>query len=390
MSKRKKILLIGPISSSGGREVMTNLLINSLNDYFSVEVFSTILMTRKSVALKSFNGQWGSLSLEILKSNPMITLLAILSRARSKRKGSLSEFSLNTVSLKFFNFNRRSNDIIKKKLAYQDFIIFSGEINNDWFQFIACECDRLNIPLLLRLTGQVDHVPNYFKKAEFQLNILAHSIKNEQKLRTYKALNIWQVDQTTVLEKELLKLEIKCNKNLIFGFLGRFTEEKGIIELLNCFKERDDKLIIAGSGKYADFVQTTARQSDNLTFVGKLNQNKIAHFFSQIDVLIIPSFVEGGPIVGVEAMAAGKLIISTRVGAMEERLKSTNNDFWFEHRNHLGLHTCVDRILDMSKKRNIEIRKNVRERYLKRNQFEIIKNTYRTIVEEIFNSKESI
>ena len=34
--------------------------------------------------------------------------------------------------------------------------------------------------------------------------------------------------------------------------------------------------------------------------------------------------------VGLEAMAAGKIIISTDVGAMKDRLLGTKNDFWFD------------------------------------------------------------
>lgn len=383
MSTLKRILLIGPISSSGGREVMTNLLVNSLKDHYCVAVFSTILMTRHSVALRTFNGRWSNLNLTLLKSNLFIRILALLSRARSKRDAPLSEFSVNSVSRKLFDFEKRSKSIVKDKVLSNDFVIYSGEINNNWYKFIAEQCHKSNIPLLLRLTGQVNEVPDYFRTTVFPLNILAHSIKNKNKLEGYEAIKIWQVDQTTVLEKELLRLEIKCNQDLTFGFLGRFTEEKGINELLDCFKEREDKLIIAGSGKFIKSVQDLDRQCDNLLFIGKLTQHEISNFFSQIDVLIIPSVIEGGPIVGVEAMAAGKLIISTRVGAMEERLKDTSNDFWFDHNDHNGLNNCIDKIKELPVERHIEIRESIRKRYMQRNQLRVIQHTYRSIIEKI-------
>lgn len=386
MSKQKKILLIGPISSSGGREVMTNLLINSLQDHYTVEVFSTILMTEKSVALRSFNGRWTNLNLAILNSNFLIKLLAFLSKARSKKTASLSEFAINTISRKLFDFGKRGKSIVKNKVRQHEVVIFSGEIHNNWYTYISRECQHSDIPLILRLTGQVETVPAFFSSPPFPLNILTHSVKNENMLKGCDLLKIWQVDQTTVLERELLDSSIAYDGNLTFGFLGRFTEEKGILQLLDCFKEREDSLIIAGSGTSIDAVEAVVNHKENVSYVGKLSQHEVGDFFSQIDVLIIPSFIEGGPIVGVEAMAAGKLIISTRVGAMEERLKDTGNDFWFDHSKDLDLAICIEKVKSLTEEQHIEIRKRIRQRYLVRNKLEVIQHRYRTIIEEISKS----
>ena len=47
-----------------------------------------------------------------------------------------------------------------------------------------------------------------------------------------------------------------------------------------------------------------------------------AEFYGSIDVFVVSSREEGGPITGVEAMAAGLPIITTPVGAMPERLRN--------------------------------------------------------------------
>ena len=98
---------------------------------------------------------------------------------------------------------------------------------------------------------------------------------------------------------------------------------------------------------------------------------------------MIPSFEEGGPIVGVEAMASGKLIISTKVGAMEERLAQTKNDFWFSHEEKSSLPDAINRVEALSIEDRMMIRKEVRNTYVKNNALGTIKAKYLQIISNL-------
>lgn len=110
------------------------------------------------------------------------------------------------------------------------------------------------------------------------------------------------------------------------GSISRLSEEKDISTLLTAFKLAlplcpELRLCLAGTGPEQGVLEKLAGDLEivpKVEFLGHVDQ---VRFFSQIDVVAITSLQEGGPIVGVEAMAAGAAIISTPVGAMRERIR---------------------------------------------------------------------
>jgi len=179
-----------------------------------------------------------------------------------------------------------------------------------------------------------------------------------------------------LLEKSLITIGINETKELKFGFIGRFSNEKGILELLDIFKAINERLIVAGGGPLQNQVESICVENNNLDYLGEIKANEIDVFFEKIDVLIIPSYEEAGPLVGIEAMAAGKLIISTRVGAMMERLKDTQNNFWFDINNENSLLEIIESINQKSPETIKRIREINREKYLKNYSFNNIKKQY--------------
>jgi glycosyltransferase involved in cell wall biosynthesis len=113
-----------------------------------------------------------------------------------------------------------------------------------------------------------------------------------------------------------------------FGTLSRLAPEKRLDVLLRAFAaaRRNGaraRLRIAGSGPLDAELRELAsnlRLHDATEFVGYVGANKPA-FYASLDVFVIASRQEGGPVTGVEAMAAALPIISTPVGAMPERLR---------------------------------------------------------------------
>lgn len=123
------------------------------------------------------------------------------------------------------------------------------------------------------------------------------------------------------------------------------------------------------------------KEYQNIRFMGYISPQKIDQALAQNDCLIIPSFNEGGPLVGIEGMAAGRLILSTKVGAMEERLIGTNNDFWFDINNYDSFKTAMDNLLGKSLEERLLIASNVRNKYLEYYSAQKISTNYIEAVE---------
>lgn len=101
------------------------------------------------------------------------------------------------------------------------------------------------------------------------------------------------------------------HKRITFGFIGRLEKIKGIIPLLSAFKKLpEDKceLYIAGEGTLKQEVLKAAETSKNIKFLGWM---KPGEFFSLIDVFVLPSEERGQPLSLLEAMASGRIIITS-------------------------------------------------------------------------------
>ena len=116
----------------------------------------------------------------------------------------------------------------------------------------------------------------------------------------------------------------KSHTPLQIGFLGRLEPVKGCDVLLKacCLLKKKKipfKLIIAGDGSqkkdYQEFIQKN-NLTDNIDFIGWINDK--AKFFSQIDIMCIPSRSEGQPLTLLESLSYKKpIVVSDCPGMLE-------------------------------------------------------------------------
>jgi len=110
----------------------------------------------------------------------------------------------------------------------------------------------------------------------------------------------------------------------IIGFVGQLNERKGFDALLPAFQQLVEKvpvavLLLAGVGDLQPEIEAFARANGfqkNIRLLGF--RNDIPDIMRTIDVLLLPSWWEGFGIVLIEAMAAGKPVITTNVSSMPE------------------------------------------------------------------------
>jgi glycosyltransferase involved in cell wall biosynthesis len=125
-------------------------------------------------------------------------------------------------------------------------------------------------------------------------------------------------------------------------FIGRLTEIKGLWVLLKAMEGIDGlQLIVAGDGASRDEHQRMARQlSLNASFLGRVGATEREQLLSGCDAVVIPSTVladgrsEGTPVVCLEAMAAGRVVIASRVGGLAEVIIDGENGLLFEQGDH--------------------------------------------------------
>lgn len=109
-----------------------------------------------------------------------------------------------------------------------------------------------------------------------------------------------------------IRTELNINNNcILFGNVGRFTNQKNHTFLIDIFNEihkmnENTKLILIGIGEKEEEIKQKVKDlklENDVIFAGfKKNVNE---YMSVMDVFLMPSLYEGLPVVGVEAQAAG-------------------------------------------------------------------------------------
>jgi glycosyltransferase involved in cell wall biosynthesis len=114
--------------------------------------------------------------------------------------------------------------------------------------------------------------------------------------------------------------------DLVFGFIGRVEQEKGIETLLEATKQLNQpnwKLKIAGRG-LDGYIKNLRRTYSDLR-IEWLGFTDSSEFYSSVDVVVIPSlWAEPLPYVVVEGLHAGKSLICASSGGIPEIARLSN------------------------------------------------------------------
>ena len=112
-------------------------------------------------------------------------------------------------------------------------------------------------------------------------------------------------------------------------FVGRLDPVKGVPLLLEAFvtvlgRHPDAQLTIVGDGAKRVEAENQARSlriTEAVTFAGYKTQAEVADLLEQSDLLVLPSFAEGVPVVLMEAMASRIPVIASRVAGVQELVR---------------------------------------------------------------------
>lgn len=129
-----------------------------------------------------------------------------------------------------------------------------------------------------------------------------------------------------------IKGKILAGKNNLF-FWGKLYEKKGVGHLIKAFKivsqkDKQTHLYIAGKGGLERKYKTMTKQNgllNKIHFLGFLNTNELKSYLKSANICILPSKYEGFGIAILEAMAAGKAVITSDKGGQTDFAKHNIN-----------------------------------------------------------------
>ncbi len=118
----------------------------------------------------------------------------------------------------------------------------------------------------------------------------------------------------------------------MLGFAGRLDDPRKNAELLFQALARlvelgeNVELRVTGhkTGNLGRLI-STYKLERHITFVGQLNFNELRSFYQSLSLFIIPSHQEGLGIVGIEALACGVPVVSTKCGGPQAYIRPGEN-----------------------------------------------------------------
>jgi len=164
------------------------------------------------------------------------------------------------------------------------------------------------------------------------------------------------IDVTAFERAQPLPL-LKAEDGTVVGIVARLDLQKGFEYLLRaardlCKTTPDLKIVIVGEGpdreKIEEMIEQYGLQS-NVILAGQ--QSNMPAVYAAMDIFVLPSLNEGLPMTVLEAMAASKPVIASRVGAIPSVIKDGENGLLVAAKDSEGLRNAIASLLSDPERR---------------------------------------
>ncbi|WP_400076781.1 glycosyltransferase family 4 protein [Winogradskyella sp. R77965] len=145
---------------------------------------------------------------------------------------------------------------------------------------------------------------------------------------------------TDKLEKANILNQHKDKNAILYLYVGRIVEAKGINELLLTWvafeKGKNVALYLVGDGPEREKYQDRLKELKltNVFFIGRVSYDKVADYYQSANVFIIPTLEDNWSLVIPEAMASGLPILSSVYNGCYPEYITKNNGWVFDPLNY--------------------------------------------------------
>jgi glycosyltransferase involved in cell wall biosynthesis len=203
---------------------------------------------------------------------------------------------------------------------------------------------------------------------------VSNEVKREMLKYKIPEEKITVIDNGIALERFEKVAETKKMKNrlgfeektIVIGTIGSLGIEKGHIYLLEAARQildlvKDLKFLLVGDGPLRKPLEEKSEElgiKKHVIFLGL--RKDIPELLMAMDIFVLPSIKEGLPIAMLEAMAAKRPVIATRVGAIPRVIEKKNIGILVEPKDINGLRDAIMNLIIDRGKRDILAREGFR------------------------------
>ncbi|MCI0921626.1 glycosyltransferase family 4 protein [Sphingobacterium rhinopitheci] len=170
-------------------------------------------------------------------------------------------------------------------------------------------------------------------------------------------------------------------------YIGRLSEEKGIIQLLEAISKTDYRIKIFGTGPLEKQVQDYADINSNIEYLGFQNKEILQKEINSANALIVPSVCyEGMPMTIIEAFAMGTPIICSNIGILKQMVVPLYTGIQFDPYNRASIISALDTWSNMDIHTKELISKNCinefQNKYTAKIYISLIEEVYQQLIKE--------
>ena len=175
-------------------------------------------------------------------------------------------------------------------------------------------------------------------------------ISGERVVRIYNGIELDRF-QPDLKRSNLRKQWGISTKAPVIGAIGRLVWQKGFEYLIEAMPEilqdiSQAKLLLVGEGPLRHELEGLARKlnvNTRVIFTGF--RSDIQDLLSIIDILSVPSLLEGFPMITLEAMAMAKPIVATQIGGIVEQISDSDEGILVPPRDTESLVSAILRLI---------------------------------------------
>lgn len=171
-----------------------------------------------------------------------------------------------------------------------------------------------------------------------KIMVYSHNIIREDSLERWAGKIV--IARQHFIDSDSFKIKKDyLSRECIVGYIGRFSEEKGIMHLLHAIpdtisKKPDIHFLFIGDGPLKHTIRRYIQDNNlnnTITLHDWVSHDILPDCFNQMRLLIIPSDTEGLPNVMLEAMACGTPVLANPVGAIPDMIIEGKTGFLMEN-----------------------------------------------------------
>ena len=208
-------------------------------------------------------------------------------------------------------------------------------------------------------------------KAFYKLALNANKkifFQNTDDINTFKKASIMRDDKIVLVKGSGVNLEKfkysqkETQDTIHFLFIGRLVKEKGIVEYLKAatkIKRKYKGMVEFHVVGDFDDNPSAISESDLIEYV-KLNSiiyhgfiSNMPELLKKCDVFVLPSYREGTPKSGLEAMASSKPLLLSDVPGCTNLINGNKNGYLFKPRSWESLSSSIEKIIKDKKCINV-------------------------------------